>query len=302
MTGGLSAMVARAIAEAPIRREPFPHIIVSPLLPADLYEQVRQAIPDRASLEQVEYPGTGFGRRNRRYHDHGLAYRDLARATGPLEAIASLFSSDEFTDALLTKFATPLDDGFLPIPEVKHRFFADGADDYTSVFDLQVDLPGYAIAPHRDVDEKIVTYQLYLTPDDSLAEFGTLLCRPKDARAQRGRRRSVAAVGEFVDRLPAESRVHRRIERSRLGRVLGVGSNRVWLPWSWFTVDAIAYATPNSLLAFAPNERSFHAVDLRIPRESPVQQREVVRGFIRTGGNTTNWIAPRRPERRRASR
>jgi hypothetical protein len=95
--------------------------------------------------------------------------------------------------------------------------------------------------------------------------------------------------------------VRGRIERSRLGLVFGVGSNRVWLPWSWFTVDAIAYATPNSLLAFAPNDRSFHAVDLRIPRDAPLQQREVVRGFIRSGRNTTNWIAPR-PERKRARR
>jgi hypothetical protein len=301
MTDGLAVTVARAIGDAPIRPEPFPHIIVSPLLPAELYEEVRRAIPDRASLQQVEYPGTGFGRRTRRYHDHGLAYRDVARATGPLATIASLFSSAEFSEALLTKFAAPLDDGSLPIPEEKHRFFADGADDYTSVFDLQVDLPGYAIAPHRDIDEKIVTYQLYLTADDSLAEFGTLLCRPKDGRAQRGRRPSVAAVGSLAERLPPRSRVRGRIERSRLGLVLGVGSNRVWLPWSWFTVDAIAYARPNSLLAFAPNDRSFHAVDLRIPRASPVQQREVVRGFIRSGRNTTNWITPR-PERKRARR
>jgi hypothetical protein len=301
MTGELSAMVARAIEDAPIRREPFPHIIVSPLLPAALYEDVRQAIPDRASLERVEYPGTGFGRRTRRYHDHGLAYRDLAGTPGPLATIASLFSSDEFTDALLTKFSTPLDDGFVPIPKEKHHYFADGADDYTSVFDLQVDLPGYAIAPHRDIEEKIVTYQLYLTPDDSLAEFGTLLCRPKDDRAQRGRRPWVAAAGSLVERLPARSRVRERIERSRLGLTIGVGSNRAWLPWSWFTVDTIAYATPNTLLAFAPNDRSFHAVDLCIPRDSPTQEREVVRGFIRTGGNTTNWIAPR-PERKRVRR
>ena len=55
-------------------------------------------------------------------------------------------------------------------------------------------------------------------------------------------------------------------------------------------------------LASVPDERSFHAVDLRILRSAWSQQRDVVRGFIRTGGNTANWITPHRTEHRGARR
>jgi hypothetical protein len=195
----LTDHITAAIARTPIDVTPFPHIVIERLLPDDVYAEVLAALPDRTLFDKVRYPGTGFGRNRQRVvrHDFGYAYRGLGATQGTLRVVHDALASTAFSQALFAKFARPLPDGSTPIPLAKHRFFADGAREYTTVFDLQIDLPGYAIPPHPDIEEKIVTFQLYLSADDSLAEFGTLLCEPADPRVTQGRSplaRRVAAV------------------------------------------------------------------------------------------------------------
>lgn len=284
--------VSEKIEAASIDRVPFPHLIIEQLLPEAMYEAVLNTIDDASKFERVDYPGTGFGTRGKSYRDYGLAYVGLPEAQGVLGVLYTTFASDEVARALLKKFSTPLGDGVVPIPLEKHQFFAHGAADFTSVFDLQIDLPGYAIPPHPDVPSKIITFQLYLTNDDALADFGTMLCEPKDLRATRGRSPAAQTIGQVLNRVPHRWGLNRRVEQSRIGLRLGVGANSNWLPWEWFRIAKVARAMPNNFLAFPPNGSSFHAVDLRIPLESPVQQRSVLRGFVRSGRSSKNWIEP----------
>ncbi len=282
--------VSQKIEAASIDRVPFPHLIVEQLLPEAMYQAVLNAIDDASQFERVDYPGTGFGTRGKAYHDYGLAYVGLPEAQGVLGDLHAAFASNHVARALLKKFSTPLDDGVMTIPLEKHQFFAHGATDFTSVFDIQVDLPGYAIAPHPDVPSKIITFQLYLTKDDALADLGTMLCEPKDLRATRGRSPVVQSIGQVLNHLPHRWGINRRVEKSRIGLRFGVGANSSWFPWEWFRIAKVARAMPNNFLAFPPHGRSFHAVDLRIPLESPVQQRSVLRGFVRSGQSNKNWI------------
>ena len=288
----LTDHLVSVIAQTPIDPYPFPHIVVERLLPDDLFSEVRACLPDRSKFEKVCYPGTGFGRGRGRatHHDYGYAYRDLSLASGALKLLHGALASPQFTEALFKKFLPPLPDGTIPIPPAKHRFFTGGAHDYTTVFDLQIDLPGYAIPPHPDVPEKIITFQLYLTDDTSLADFGTLLCEPIDDRVAKGRSLLAKAVGWILTSI-APYAVFRRLERSSLGAWAGIGSYRNWYPWSWFRVAKTARALPNHFLAFAPNSSSFHAVDLDIPSEARSHERPVVRGFVRSGSDARNWIS-----------
>jgi hypothetical protein len=293
-TDSLTERLVTSIAQAPVDPNPFPHIVIDKFVPDDVYMELLAAIPDRTHFDKVRYPGTGFSRNRRSVvrHEHGYAYRNLASAPGALRLVYGALSSPAFSDALLAKFATPLPNGTVPIPTTKHRFFAGDARDFTTVFDLQVDLPGYAIPPHPDVPEKIVTFQLYLSADSSLAEFGTHLCEPIDDRVTRGRSRVARTVGHAVARLlSADSKLFRWLERSGFGAWSGLGSNQNWLPWSWFRTAKIAKALPNHFLAFAPNAMSYHAVDLDIPPDYSSAERPVIRGFIRAGKNTKNWIS-----------
>src|SRR5262245_9959645 len=107
-TAPLVERVVSKIAASPIRERPFPHIVVKQLLPPKVYAAVLAAFPARADMIRVDYPGTGFGRRGRQYHDFGYAYPALSTAGGPLGLIHGLFSSEAFGRALLEKLSQPL--------------------------------------------------------------------------------------------------------------------------------------------------------------------------------------------------
>jgi hypothetical protein len=282
------------IARAEVLTDPFPHILIDDFLPQGVYEDLLRNFPDRSLFEKVVYPGTGHGKRTSRYHGYGLAYPNL-KDHEAFGGVSELFSSEAFCRALLDRFSQVAPDGSSPIPVEKHRLFKDGASDFTPVFDLQIDLPGYEIPPHPDNSEKVVTFQYFLMEDDSLRDFGTLFCKPKDGRPTADRSRLASAVGDLVDRLAARARLrktafYRRLEQSPLGLRLGVGTTRGWLPWDLFEVAKIAPALPNHFMAFAPNRISYHAVRLDIPADSDRQERPVIRGFIRSGKDTRNWI------------
>jgi len=210
--------------------------------------------------------------------------------------VHALFKSEAFTGLLLRIFSRRLADGFYPIPLEKHRHFAGGVGDYTSVFDLQIDLPGYAIPPHPDVPSKLVTFQFFLPQDDALAGYGTMLCALK-GRGERSwlLRSSGSLLTRAAQHFHQEhSRPFKWLERTSVGLELGVGDTANWLPWSRADVVTIAPARRNCFMAFAPNAISYHAVRFDVPPTAPQQERPVVRGFLRAGANTDNWIAPKR--------
>ena len=74
-----------------------------------------------------------------------------------------------------------------------------------------------------------------------------------------------------------------RASRVFVGDYYGLTQKDPWLSWDKFEIVKTAEAKPNSLFVFAPNSRSFHAVRMDIPRDHPVQERQTLRGFIRSG-------------------
>jgi hypothetical protein len=78
------------------------------------------------------------------------------------------------------------------------------------------------------------------------------------------------------------------LERTKLGTEMGFGASRGWYPWRMFDIVANAPALPNHFMAFAPNERSYHAVRMNIPESSG--GRTVIRGFVRSGKEASNFI------------
>ena len=289
-----AAQALAKLQQAPLLTDPFPHLLVPELLPKAFYADLLRSFPERSRFRDARYPGTGRNRGAAGYQEHGLVCQDFEDGE-PLRRLRSLFASEAFARTLLARFSAPLPDGSSPIPRAKHRFFADGASDYSCVFDLQVDRPGYEIPPHPDVSEKIVTFQLFLTEDDALCGQGTLLCRPRNGAPTIDRPWATKLAGLLVERAARRLRLrssglYRSLELSRLGLRLGLGDSRSWLPWHLFEIVKVAEALPNHFLAFAPNERSYHAVSMDLPPGSRRQERPVVRGFIRSGRNARNWL------------
>jgi hypothetical protein len=292
-----TAFALEQVARAEIHRNPFPHIIVEGLFPDSFFKLLLKNFPRGDRLRKMAYPGAGSDRTVSNYHDYGLACPDLSSLPffGDVHA---LFKSEAFTRALLGKFSGQLDDGFWPIPIEKHRYFECGATDFTSAFDLLIDLPGYAQPPHPDVPSKIVTFQLFLSDDDSLRDYGMFLCKPKNGRQTVRRAWGVRAIGSLVTRA-AESlrlaRTHRYLclERSALGLRLGIGDMRGKTPWSLVDIIKVVPALPNYFVAFPPNAISYHAARFDVSSGSRKQERPLIRGFIRAGAHAKNWIEPK---------
>lgn len=277
--------VLKKIQDAEVQPDPFPHFVIAEIFPPDFYPKLMAAIPSPTRFVPAEYPGTGFGKGDKA--EAGLAYPDLGEL--PIfRDIQTFLRGDEFCRALLGKFSRP--DG---IPADKYRYFANGAREFTSVFDLQIDPGGYEILPHPDIPDKIVTFQFYLVSDASLRECGTLFCRPRNGRPAR-RSRIAGAAGSAANRMAERmgsrlGNLRHWLERTRLGTEIGFGPSRSWYPWRMFEIVGSAPALPNHFMAFAPNERSYHAVRMNIPGTST--GRTVLRGFIRSGEGSRNFIS-----------
>jgi hypothetical protein len=99
--------------------------------------------------------------------------------------------------------------------------------------------------------------------------------------------RNSGKLRQTVERLP--SNLWYGFERTTLGTEIGFGDSKNWYAWRFFDVVASAPALPNYFMAFAPNDRSYHAVRMNIPLTS--EGRKVISGFIRSGCNRSNFIS-----------
>lgn len=255
----IARVVAATIRDAPILSDAYPHLEIPDLLPADFYAEVLEGVPQSSDLERCEYPGTAIDLETPGAQAYGLRVRKTVRWSA-LGVLRRSFRHPVVSEALLSRFSSIEVGG---IPAEKRHHFEGGVRDFRVVENVYRDLPGYEISPHRDVDEKIVTFLLYLEPDDALADWGTHLCVP--------------AEGQSVDDVVSAPGHH--------------GQDQ-WRDWSLFDVAKTAAALPNNFLAFAPHERSFHAVRLDIPQQQSRRERTALRGFIRAGRSQNDWTTP----------
>jgi len=275
------AHLVRKINAQPIETDPFPHIYLEEVFPAGYYRALLERIARVGEFVPTLYPGVAVDLDAKSFKDYGLTCRNFDKDE-ELACLYALLKSEPFSRLLLDKFSAPESWGARgsAIPAEKHVFFKEGRENFTCVFDLHKDLPGYEISPHPDVPSKIVTFLFYFTPDESLSRFGTKLCRVKPeckatlARATRSKMSSllVGATRPFV------------------GKSYGLDQKDSWFPWEMFDVVKVAPAKPNSLLVFAPNADSYHAIRMDIPPDHPLRERQTLRGFIRSGKNTDNYV------------
>lgn len=271
----------RKIDAQPIDADPFPHIYVEEIFPPAYYRALLDRIATFGRFVPTLYPGVAVDLSAKTFHDFGLTCENF-EGDAELSRLYAFLKTDKFSRLLLEKFSAPTSWGQRgsAIPPEKHGFFKGGRDDFTCVFDLHKDLPGYEIRPHPDVPSKIITFLFYLTPNDDLKRFGTMLCSMKpDCKAK--------LAGESRSKL---SSLLLRASEPFTG-TYGFGQKDHWFPWDMFDVVRVAEAKPNSLLVFPPNSDSYHAVRMDIAPDHPLQERQTLRGFIRTGKDSSNYVS-----------
>ena len=280
------ADILERIRRAPVLADPFPHIQVMDVFPPRYYTALLDYISANGIFVPAMYPGVAVDLQAVNFHDHGFICANFADARG-LAPVCRVLRSEPFARALLDKFSDSQTGCASAIPPEKHKYFCGGASDFTTVADLYRDLPGYEISPHADEPTKIVTFLLYFTPDASLRQFGTMLCRPKAASDPSEHHRA-APTGGLLKKLI-----------KRYFGIYGFFQRDYWHPWERFDIVKTAEAVPNSFFAFAPNQDSFHAVRMNLPADSALQERLNVRGFVRAGRNASNYTTPYTNRRQR---
>lgn len=213
------------LANTPVTAAPFPHVVIDDFLPADYFAEALRQFPAMKSMRALSETGR-VGKNDYRERMTTLfTEEDFARLEPEQSAfwreLADWMYSDTFLHAFVDKFMPALE------PRIERVQAAEGRLQVRGDALLVNDQTNYAIGPHTDAPHRLVTFLLYLPPDDSLRDLGTSLYAPKDP--------SFTCWG---------GPHHRHDQFTQTGRVEFI---------------------PNRLLAFPKTERSFHGVE-RIDR------------------------------------
>lgn len=190
-----------AIANAPVRPYPFPHIFVGDVFPAAFYDcLLRHLPPDRCFLPLVETGLVGPA-----YSRNRLVVLPAPDHLDRLPEADRAFWSATFHSVFDAELSRALIDKFAPV--IASRFALDSGPEARIVSRVNVsltrDLAAYELGPHTDTPSKLVSMIVYLPPDDRRPQLGTSLYLPRDRGFTcEGRRHHPFGPFERVTTLP----------------------------------------------------------------------------------------------------
>ena len=160
------------IANAEMRRHPFPHFFVSPVFPQSYYEQILSQLPPTewmkpiAETGTVTGPGSGAGDASRFIADLAEIEEREQESNPGSEFWAGLgrwMMSNRFRALVLEKFRN----------DMAERFGVGAAVSTDIDARLVRDFTNYSIGPHTDTPRKLVSLLFYLPRDESMSHLGT---------------------------------------------------------------------------------------------------------------------------------
>jgi hypothetical protein len=174
LTGVINHIVD-AIDHAPEEKIPFFHLRLQDVFPSDLYAQLLQLMPEPSDYRMM----SGRTKRSTRIYE-GVSTRtkmDLlpeyiyhlpSEKRHYWDLVSKAICSDEVQAAFIARFSTYLTvrHGAVLSKEKKRPFYL--------VPTLVRDISGYKVKIHTDTHWKAITIQIYLPPDNSISEVGTV--------------------------------------------------------------------------------------------------------------------------------
>jgi hypothetical protein len=175
MFSGAEEHVIYQVANAPMRRYPFPHIYVESVFPQDFYSALRKNWPTAANL--VSLDSTGRVPKGAYPERFIMPLRPSEVEKLPGEArefwtgFAQWFLTGRFLSALVEKFDE----------HVHERFGSDIAKvRFTSESLVVRDHTNYKIGPHTDAPHRLLSLLFYCPDDDRRKHLGTTIYAPLD--------------------------------------------------------------------------------------------------------------------------
>jgi hypothetical protein len=169
----IAAHVRTAIAAAPLETDPYPHIVVDKVLPADVYKLLLKAIP----------PPAFFGERDPIKQNLRIPFNfGPALATRALGFLEEAISRRAIQPAVVEKFRELLQQHYDRIfgPEFRQR--ANELPQSVSGGRVMLRRPGYHLAPHRDPKRSMLTCLLYFARSGDSETYGTQIFRVRHDR------------------------------------------------------------------------------------------------------------------------
>ncbi len=163
----LAEFVAQSVEAAPAVAEPFYHLELARVFPADVYAQMLAMMPEAADYRPMHGRSKVEGPPTRVKIDLFPEYiRNLPPQKRALwDVIGRALCSEQVKQAFMRRLAPGLS-----------RRFGRGYEK-TGMYPIPIltrDIPGYLITPHTDTSWKGITVQLYLPRDDSHTNIGTI--------------------------------------------------------------------------------------------------------------------------------
>lgn len=162
------------IANAAMHQHPFPHFFVRPVFPEDYYRELLERLPGGDVYVPIDQTGTvGKGAYPER---HICALEDLEeREAGTRNGsfwsdLSTWLMGDRFANALMRKFSPAIEERFGRGVFLRIKNECRFVRDHTN----------YAIAPHTDKPDKLMSLLFYLPRDESRRHLGTSIYAPED--------------------------------------------------------------------------------------------------------------------------
>lgn len=159
------------LAQIDVDDDPFPHFVISPFFPEDVYDALHAAMPPDSAFERYisrQHQDTYGGFNRTRFH---LLQDRLDRLSpGARElwyTLRSALGSTELKEAVFDKLQIGL----------SRRLWCDPSKARSvpgyALPEIFRELTGYSIKPHPDTRRKLVTMQISLATDESQKKIGT---------------------------------------------------------------------------------------------------------------------------------
>jgi hypothetical protein len=174
MSSAVDLHVLYQIANAPVRDYPFPHILVHDVFPADFYRELRANLPEQSALKTLGALGRVKGGDYPARLVMPLTRESIAPLPDPQRAfwerMGNWILAGKFGEMMLTKFE----------PWLKQRLGDLGKHAFSDEVLIVRDGTSYALGPHTDARDKVLSFLFYLPADDSQAELGTSIYLPNE--------------------------------------------------------------------------------------------------------------------------
>lgn len=168
------------IEATPVRQAPFEHLYVEEVFPAGFYAELQRQMVADSGYRRLNQTG----RVSEHYSSQRLCLfpKDLQTIDASdaqkffWRALFEAFNTSAFRQVWLRTFDRTVKKHLGNVAQGRGSGVATA---YSEIF-LMRDLETYALGPHTDSAQKLVSVLFYLAADDSAPELGTSLYRPKD--------------------------------------------------------------------------------------------------------------------------